>query len=93
MAKTLKRSHHKRKHSKRTHHKRKHTQHKRKHTQHKRKHSKRTHKRRQRGGSAGFLGALQKAVLPFLFYKAQKTQQRRVIRQRKLKRSNKNKKH
>ena len=74
MAKTLKRS-----------------QHKRKQTQHKRKQSKRTHRRRQRGGNTGFLSALQKAVIPFLFYKAQKTQQRRVVKQRKLKRSNKTK--
>ena len=34
-------------------------------------------RRRRRRGGAGVMGALKTALLPFLLYKAQKTQQRR----------------
>lgn len=57
---------------------------KRKNTMKKRK-RKRTMKKRQSGGS-GFIGALRTAVLPLLFYKAQKKQQKRVIKKKTKKR-------
>jgi len=57
---------------------------KRKNTMKKRK-RKGTMKKRQSGGS-GFIGALRTAVLPLLFYKAQKKQQKRVIKKKTKKR-------
>ena len=57
---------------------------KRKGTMKKRK-RKGTMKKRQSGGS-GFIGALRTAVLPLLFYKAQKKQQKRVIKKKTKKR-------
>tara|TARA_R110001599_G_scaffold113994_2_gene279522 strand:- start:1703 stop:1996 length:294 start_codon:yes stop_codon:yes gene_type:complete len=93
MSRTLKRTQQKRTQQKRKQQTRKQQkQQKRKQQKRKqqtRKQQTRKQTRRQRGGNTGFLSVLQKAVVPFLFYKAQKTQQKRVIKQRKLKRQNK----
>tara|TARA_B100001540_G_scaffold128166_1_gene114306 strand:- start:1294 stop:1506 length:213 start_codon:yes stop_codon:yes gene_type:complete len=46
---------------------------------HRSRKAKRTRKRR---GGSGLVGALRTALLPFLLYKAQKTQQKRVARRK-----------
>ena len=50
---------------------------------HRSRKAKRTRKRR---GGSGLVGALRTALLPFLLYQGQKTQQRRVARKKSKKR-------
>ena len=66
-------------------HKKSHTKHARKGKGTKKRKRKGTMKKRQSGGS-GFIGALRTALLPLLFYKAQKKQQKRVIKKKTKKR-------